>query len=628
MSDENAGSDPQENNNPEQEYSPARSESVDPDQDDYSQRSHYQNTLTNQFHPVQNNQPEQEHPPVRLESISLSQSNPPQESYSPNALTDQLNLVQREEAKGIFRLFSRQRSVVDGFCLVIFRKEEYRGSILSDDVYTEGDLKRRSERLGVRDRDTILRVNLGSRPLSISEKLGTSDGYTRSYTLDLEIRISDPRNFAQRYLQWSDPVKLARIAIEGYLQHNAKRKRHDDLHEDMLRDFAEQALREGTNRSFGIEVVTAHKITLHMDPTRSKELEIQQQGRIRETRIREESRIKQIEAQEETNIRKANVYRDAEVTREEIAFKQEQANLTAKFERIEDEKQRRYEMYMDGEKAEQRRIEEIKEDEHQSKREILKIQEANKKRDLMYFYEIQEQKRKSKLETITIENKRHQKLLQAAGEKRFEDNLDQIEYGQLSLNDLLNGDPEQQDIFQTPSRPDRPNVRQEQPRIEEATNRNRPAPETNDRSNTANTDTSSRPTPVQQATTSQPVPAQQQTPSQPFTQVTGTLPGILRQPNGAINITDLGMTLKKIELSAEQHAIAATQTPTAFSISALDEHGPAHKAQLTIGDIVIEINGEEPHDTQSILGILKSYKPGSSVAVCILRGEDLVNVDV
>src|SRR5579859_3248935 len=218
-----------------------------------------------------------------------------------NTLTDQFNLVQREEAKGILRLFTRQRSVSDGYCLVVFRKEEYRGSILSNEVVTEGDMKRRTERLGVRDGDTILRVNLGSFPLSISERLSTLDGYIRSYKLDLEIGVNDPRSFAQRYLQQSDPVNLARIAIEGYLQRYAIRKRHDELRDDMLRDQAEQALRESSNRSFGLQVVAAHKLALYMDPKRSKELEIIQQGQLREKEIREQSRIKQIETEEETD---------------------------------------------------------------------------------------------------------------------------------------------------------------------------------------------------------------------------------------------------------------------------------------------------------------------------------------
>ena len=221
-----------------------------------------------------------------------------------NTLTDQFNLVKREEAKGMLRLFSRQRSVSDGFCLVVFRKEEYRGSIVSYDVITEGDLKRRSERLGVRDGDTILRINLGPRPLSMSEKLDTQDGYTRPYTLDLEIAVNDPRNFAQRYLQGSDPVKLARIAIEGYLQRYAIRKRHDELREEMLRDYAEQALGESSNRSFGIQVVAAHKITLYMDSTRRKELEIQQQARLKEADTHDPSPIEQIKLQEEIGTRK------------------------------------------------------------------------------------------------------------------------------------------------------------------------------------------------------------------------------------------------------------------------------------------------------------------------------------
>ena len=121
--------------------------------------------------------------------------------------------------------------------------------------------------------------------------------------------------------------------------------------------------------------------------------------------------------------------------------------------------------------------------------------------------------------------------------------------------------------------------------------------------------------------------ANSQTPNQGI-QDTGTLPGILRQQNDTINITDLGITLLQIELSENQRNIASTHTSTAFVISALNDSGPARQAQLTVGDIVIEIDGQEPTDTQSISRILKSYKPGSTVSLCILHGEELMNVDV
>src|SRR5437762_3218067 len=337
-----------------------------------------------------------------------------------NTLTDQFNLVQREEAKGLFRLFSRQRSVSDGFCLAVFRKEEYRGSILSDDVYTEGDLKRRSERLGVRDGDIILRINLGPRPLSISEKLGTMDGYVRPYTLELEIRVSDPRSFAQRYLQWSDPVKLARIAIEGYLQRYAIRKRHDELREDMLRDYAEQALRESSNRSFGIEVVAAHKITLFMDPTRSKELDILQQAQLKEKEIREKSRIKQIEVQEDTHVLKAGVRRDAEVKKLETEYAQdmeayllEEKTKQREVLRVEELKEKEHQIGLEGRQnrflrleagrdQDAKREQEELDNEHQARQDRFKLEKASEHRKLTRVYELEEQEHKQVYEIEEI----------------------------------------------------------------------------------------------------------------------------------------------------------------------------------------------------------------------------------
>jgi hypothetical protein len=570
-----------------------------------------------------------------------------------NTLTDQLNLVQREEARGILRLFTRQRSVSDGYCLAVFRKEEYRGSILSNEVVTEGDIKRRTERLGVRDGDTILRINLGSRPLTIRDTLNTYDGYSRFYTLDIEIAVNDPRSFAQRYLQSSDPVNLARIAIEGYLQRQAAREIHDELNDEMLRNYAERALRDGSNRSFGIQVVSAHKLIILMDPRRSKELEIEQQAQLKEKEIREQSRVKQIETQEEADIRKAGVRRDAEVKRLETEYEQElQAYLLEeqlrqrKVSRIDEVKEKDHQNLLDarkndflrleeGKEREAKREQELLDDEQEARRAILKIQKAGEQRKVTRIYELEEQEhqqvyqieeqaRQLQLESTRAAHTRRETLLNTVGANSINalsERINQMIEDGRALDEVFNEHPEFREIFQIPGRLGKQDIKQdiqkEPLRIEEATNRNRPASTTNERSGVSRANTTPQPTPDRQETT-----------SQPFSQVTGTLPGILRQPNDTINITDLGITLIQTQLSATQHEIAATHTPTAFLVSALDEHGPARRAQISTGDIVIEINGEEPRDIQSISRILQAYKPGSSVSLCILRGEDLKNVDI
>src|SRR5450755_2905364 len=249
-----------------------------------------------------------------------------------NTLTDQLDLVQREDAKGILRLFSRRLGASDGFCLVVFRKENYLGAILSEDVITENDLKRRYDRLGVRDGDSILRVNMGPRPLTIKDKLPTLDRFVRPYEMKLEIAVTDPRNFAQRYRQLSDPVDMARIAIEGYLQSRAARKNHDDLSESMLRDYAEDALSAGSNGSFGINVVAAHKVTLWQDPLRAKELEIAQKTHI--------TKIEKLAAGE---VREVEIQTNATLDYKKMEFDQRQQTAAAAYQRIEEDKSKRHE---------------------------------------------------------------------------------------------------------------------------------------------------------------------------------------------------------------------------------------------------------------------------------------------
>ena len=133
-------------------------------------------------------------------------------------MTDELQLVQSATVKGFLVLFGRSLSVAEGFSLEVFRGDTYLGSIISRDIKAAGDVKKRCERLGAHGGDTILRVNLGPRMLTLDGKLYTQDGCTRAYEIMLELHVSNPFLFAQCYRQESDPVMLAKAAIEGEFQ--------------------------------------------------------------------------------------------------------------------------------------------------------------------------------------------------------------------------------------------------------------------------------------------------------------------------------------------------------------------------------------------------------------------------
>ncbi len=187
-----------------------------------------------------------------------------------NTLTDTLNLVKHEEGRGTFHLFKRKRAEQYGFTLVIFRKQALLGFISSSDIAVEGDILRRYDRLGIKDGDSILSINLGPQCLKIAETLPTQDRWPRTYELELDLAVTDPILFAQRYIQQSDPVQWAKTAIEGFIQYTAGFWNHDDISETMLREWVLQALTIPQNTTSGLHVVAVHKAHLPMNPDREK----------------------------------------------------------------------------------------------------------------------------------------------------------------------------------------------------------------------------------------------------------------------------------------------------------------------------------------------------------------------
>src|SRR5260370_30259769 len=123
-----------------------------------------------------------------------------------NTETDRLQLVESVPVKGILGIFGRTISVADGFSIEVFRGEQHLGSILSKDIALASDVKKSVEKLGVRSDDTLYRINLGAKLLTLNGAFGTSDGFEPSYKVVLEICVVNPKQFALRYRQQDDPV--------------------------------------------------------------------------------------------------------------------------------------------------------------------------------------------------------------------------------------------------------------------------------------------------------------------------------------------------------------------------------------------------------------------------------------
>ena len=60
--------------------------------------------------------------------------------------------------------------------------------------------------------------------------------------------------------------------------------------------------------------------------------------------------------------------------------------------------------------------------------------------------------------------------------------------------------------------------------------------------------------------------------------------------------------------------------PPGFWVQDVIPYGPAYKAGLQQGDILLAINGASVTDAQSILSILRRYSPGDLVQILIFRG--------
>jgi len=256
-----------------------------------------------------------------------------------NEMTDKLQLIQSATIKGFLGLFGRSLSVAEGFSLEVFRGDTHLGSIISNDIKVAGDVKKRCERLGARDGDTILRVNLGPRMLTMGGKLYTQDGYTRAYEIMLELHISHPALFAQCYRQQSDPVMLAKTAIEGEFQKYAERNKHDAMDVAKLRLDAEQTLNIASNQRFGLSVTRAHKSYLWLDPKHAQKLEAWRQADVEQTKLQANAEVEKTRANTAADVTLVQNEREAGIQDFLDENEQKRVSRAADFVRIEEAKQ-------------------------------------------------------------------------------------------------------------------------------------------------------------------------------------------------------------------------------------------------------------------------------------------------
>ena len=179
-----------------------------------------------------------------------------------NKETDELEFV-RVESHG--EMLGRVLTAVEGFSLEVFRDHQHIGSV---------NQKNGLSRLVLRPGDTLLRVTLGVRLLSLSGLLRSQEDYTFQYGATLRLRVDNPKQFALSYIQQSDPVYLARAIIEHDLQHYASHYTYGVLDPDSLQYCAGSALNVESRKMTGLRITSSHFL-LDPIPTQLKEIEEQ-----------------------------------------------------------------------------------------------------------------------------------------------------------------------------------------------------------------------------------------------------------------------------------------------------------------------------------------------------------------
>jgi hypothetical protein len=71
-----------------------------------------------------------------------------------------------------------------------------------------------------------------------------------------------------------------------------------------------------------------------------------------------------------------------------------------------------------------------------------------------------------------------------------------------------------------------------------------------------------------------------------------------------------------------------TSSPGGVRLMGVSKGGPAEKAGLRMGDIITRIGEHQVADLQAMTAALRSFRPGDTAAIALLRGTDTVTVDV
>ncbi|HZB26809.1 MAG TPA: trypsin-like peptidase domain-containing protein [Vicinamibacterales bacterium] len=91
--------------------------------------------------------------------------------------------------------------------------------------------------------------------------------------------------------------------------------------------------------------------------------------------------------------------------------------------------------------------------------------------------------------------------------------------------------------------------------------------------------------------------------------------------NGKVTRGVIGVQVRRDPLTKEEVPAFGLPSPNGAVLSSITPGGPAAKAGLEPGDVIVEFNGRPVSDSDSLVAMVVSTKPGTSVPVTVYRGK-------
>ena len=98
--------------------------------------------------------------------------------------------------------------------------------------------------------------------------------------------------------------------------------------------------------------------------------------------------------------------------------------------------------------------------------------------------------------------------------------------------------------------------------------------------------------------------------------------------NGKVVRGVIGVTVSKDHLTAETAKAFGLPNSSGALIATVNPNGPADKAGLEPGDVVVDYNGKTVKDSDSLVGMVVNTKPGTSVPLTIYRNNQRKSLNV